>query len=164
MELFDVEFRQRKLRYVLQCLLATAAVLAVLLILDALTNAAIIAALGASSFILFTMPHAQVSRPRFVVGGYVVGAAVGTLCYWLGQIPWPAALAGHSYVAFGAMAVGLAIFVMVLTNTEHPPAASLALGLVLGEWSLLTVAVVLVGIVALSGLKKLLKPALINLL
>jgi len=164
MELFDVKFTRRKLRYVLQSLLAAAAVLLVLLVLDAISNAAIIAALGASSFILFTMPHAQVARVRFVVGGYVVGAAVGTLCYWLGQTPWAAALGEPPYVAFGALAVGLAIFLMVLTNTEHPPAASLALGLVLGQWSLLTVGVVLVGIVGLSALKKLLQPMLINLL
>lgn len=162
MELFDAKFTRQKLRYVLQSLLATAAVLLVLLVLD--SNAAIIAALGASSFILFTMPHAQVARVRFVVGGYVVGVAVGTLCHWLGQCPWPAALGEPPYVAFGALAVGLAIFVMVLTNTEHPPAASLALGLVLGQWSLLTVGVVLVGIVGLSALKKLLEPMLINLL
>jgi len=67
-------------------------------------------------------------------------------------------------VIFGGLAIGLAMFGMVITNTEHPPAASLALGLVLGEWHLLTVMVALVEIVMLCILKKLLKPILINLL
>jgi CBS-domain-containing membrane protein len=62
------------------------------------------------------------------------------------------------------VSVGLAIFVMVLTNTEHPPAAGVALGLVLGECSILTVTVVLVGIVLLSLIKRVLRPVLKNLL
>jgi len=167
MALLDSKFMHNKLRYALQCLLAAASVLVILVILDALPNAAVVAALGASSFIAFTMPDAQVSRPRFLIGGYVVGIAAGTVCFWLSQVAWPGSLRPlqqHAYVAFGAMAVGLAIFVMVITNTEHPPAASLALGLVLAEWRLVTVAVVLIGIVALCCLKRVLKPVLKNLL
>jgi CBS-domain-containing membrane protein len=50
------------------------------------------------------------------------------------------------HVVFGAMAVGLAIFVMVITGTAHPPAAGLALELILNEWSPLTIVVVLPGL------------------
>jgi CBS-domain-containing membrane protein len=167
MALLDAKFRRNKLRYVLQCLLAAVSVLAVLIILDAISNAAIIAAVGASSFIAFTMPHAQVSRPRFLIGGYVAGAGAGTACYWLSQLVWPALPYlpdRYGYAVFGAFAVGLAIFLMVVTNTEHPPAASLALGLVLGEWRVLSVVVVLVGIVVLAALKKALHSVMINLL
>ncbi len=167
MALFDTKFKHNKTRYMLQCLLATVSVLLMLLALDGMSNAAIIAALGSSSFIVFAMPQAQASRPRFLIGGYVVGVAVGSGCYWLAQIPWPDALSpayAYANVAFGSMAVGLAIFVMVLTNTEHPPAAGVALGLVLGEWSPMTISVILVGITALSILRLLLKPILKNLL
>jgi CBS-domain-containing membrane protein len=65
---------------------------------------------------------------------------------------------------FGAMAVGLAIFVMVITGTAHPPAAGLALGLILNEWSPLTIVVVFAGIISLSVIKTVLKPVLKNLL
>jgi len=167
MTVFDRKFRRNKLRYVLQCLLAGVSVLLVLAILDPMSNAAVIAALGASCFIAFTMPHAKVSRPRFLIGGYAIGLLAGTACYWLSQLTWPGPLATlqqHSYMAFGAMAVALAIFLMVVTDTEHPPAASLALGMVLGKWHPMTIVVLLVGIVAVCCLKRLLKPVLVDLL
>ena len=53
---------------------------------------------------------------------------------------------------------------MVVTRTEHPPAAALALGLVLNEWDLLTLAVVMAGIVALSLIKRLVLPMLLDLI
>jgi len=52
---------------------------------------------------------------------------------------------------------------MVVTRTEHPPAAALALGLVLNEWSLVTLAVVLTGVVVLSVVKRLVLPILMDL-
>jgi CBS-domain-containing membrane protein len=167
MKVFNEKFRRNKVRYILQCILATLAVFIVLLVLDAVSNAAIIAALGASSFIVFTMPEAQASRPRFLIGGYLVGIVSGCLCYYLSLVPLLRQLPiiqEFSYVVFGAMSVGLAIFVMVITNTEHPPAASLALGLVLNEFNYRTVIVVLIGIISLAVIKTVLRPVLKNLL
>ncbi len=166
MHIFDTKFAQNKIWYTLQCLLATVSFLLILVILDRMSNAAIIAALGASCFIVFTMPHAKLSSPRFLIGGYLVGLVIGILCYFLAQLNWPASLAAtqQSHLLFGALAVGLAIFVMVITNTEHPPAASLALGLVLGKWTPTTILVILIGILTLSILKYLIKPMLKNLL
>ena len=66
-------------------------------------------------------------------------------------------------ILFGALATGLAMFVMVVTRTEHPPAAALALGLVLNEWSMLTITVVFVGVLALSACKQLVLPVLLDL-
>lgn len=66
-------------------------------------------------------------------------------------------------IIFGAIAISLAMFTMVVTRTGHPPAAALALGLVLNEWSLLTLVVVLSGIVGLSIIKQLVLPALLDL-
>ena len=56
------------------------------------------------------------------------------------------------------------MFVMVVTKTEHPPAAALALGLVLNEWDFMTLLVILAGIVSLSLLKRLVLPILMDLL
>lgn len=167
MKFLDSKFAKNKLRYFGQCVLASAAVLVLLFILDALSDAVIIAALGASSFIVFTMPHVKSSSPRFVVGGYLVGAGAGTLCYWLCRLVGELSLGGlelQPHVFFGALAVGLAMFIMVITDTEHPPAAALALGLVIGNWSLKIVAVVLLGVVVLCILKQLLLRKLIDLL
>ncbi len=165
--LIDAKFRTNKARYILQCALATVSSLLILFGLNVMSHAAVVASLGATSFIVFTAPHKNVSRPRYLVGGYVIGLVVGSFCHWVSQWPWLAQfafIADHTYVIFGAMAVGLAIFMMVVTNTEHPPAAGVAMGLVFGEWQAMTVLVVLVGIVALVVIKRLLKPVLIDLL
>ena len=61
------------------------------------------------------------------------------------------------------MATGLAFFLMVLTDTEHPPAAALALGYVLNEWQLDTVVVVLGGVTALAVVTQLFRARLMDL-
>ena len=165
MGLLDAKFKQHKTQYVVQCLLAAVSVLAVLFILDAIANAAVIASLGASAFIVFAFPRLRVSRPRVVVGGHVVGAVVGTACYWAAQVPLTEHAVAGKYVviAWAALAVGLAIFVMTITNTEHPPASGVALGLVVQEWSYQAVVVVLVGAVALCLAKRALRSWLTDL-
>ena len=67
-------------------------------------------------------------------------------------------------VTVAALTVGLSIALMVLTNTEHPPAAGAALGLVIHEWSLWSVGVIIGSAVALSILRAALRPKLVNLL
>jgi CBS-domain-containing membrane protein len=55
------------------------------------------------------------------------------------------------------------MFIMVVTRTEHPPAAALALGLVLNNWNITTLLVILAGIISLSVLKRLVLPVLMDL-
>jgi len=66
-------------------------------------------------------------------------------------------------IVFGALAISVAMFTMVVTRTEHPPAAALALGLVLNEWDLLTLVVVLVGVIGLSIIKQIVTPVLMDI-
>jgi len=171
MRILDRKFHKHVGRYLFQCALAALAVAVILLILSEIRQAVIVASLGASSFIAFTMPHTNASRPRYLVGGYVCGIASGVAMQALGHFvgrtagaaaweQWPI----HGAVLFGAAAVGLAIFLMVITNTEHPPAGGLALGVVLAEWDVLALIVPIVGIVALSLARLALKPVLINLI
>lgn len=167
MKVFDENFRSNKLRYILQCILATLSISVILLLFDTMTNAIIIAALGSSAFVTFTMPKAQVSRPRFLIGGYIVGIVVGLVCYYLSTLPLLTNISiiqETSRVVFGALAVGLAIFVMVITDTEHPPAAGLALALILNEWNYMAIVVTMVGIISLSVIKTMLWSILENLL
>ncbi len=154
-------------RYAFQCLLATLVILVVLLFLDIVEHTALIATLGASVFIVFTMPKAYSSGMRPLLGGYLVGITVGCSGSILGQFPeitsvFPSVRAAH--IVFGAFAVGIAIFLMTVTNTEHPPAAGMALGLVLNQWDYTTIIFIFgaVGLLALS--KKMLKPVLIDLM
>jgi CBS-domain-containing membrane protein len=153
-------------RYALQCGLAGFVVLVLLLILDAVTQTVLIAALGASAFIAFAVPRSPHSGPRSMIGGYAIGMVAGCLMATLeSAMNVQGVGAAHAVmVVFGAMAISFAMFAMVVTRTEHPPAAALALGLVLNEWDLLTLAVVMAGIVALSLTKRLVLPMLLDLI
>ena len=157
--------RQNLKRYLLQCSLAGVVVLILLFILDAVTQTVLIAALGASTFIAFAVPRSPHSDPRHMIGGYLVGIFAGSLMGTLNlalDISDPS-VAHASMIVFGALATALAMFVMVVTKTEHPPAAALALGLVLNEWDFMTLLFIVAGIVSLSILKRLVLPVLMDL-
>jgi len=168
MRLLDKQFADNKAQYVLQCLLAAVSILLIQLVIGEFSHVVVVAAFGASVFIAFTMPHANVSRARFLVGGYIVALAIGTVAHELaaGMVPpevsrW----AQLARVTVACVGVGVTMLIMVVTDTEHPPAAGLALGIALeSHWDLFTGAILLGGIVTVSLLKRLLKPILKNLL
>ena len=167
MRLLDEKFLKNKWNYIFQSLLAAVSIFVILLELDAISDAAIVASLGASSFIVFTMPSVESSKTRCLIGGYIVGIIAGCLCYYLSLLPIFAEIPFISEphnTLFPALAVGVAIFIMVITDTEHPPAAGIALGLVLDECQSKTIIVVLIGIISLSVLKTLLRPVIKDLL
>lgn len=167
MRLFDRKFRKNIRRYVFQCILATLTILAILFFLDVLSETAIIAALGASAFVVFAIPNSYSSDPRRLIGGYFVGIIVGIICYFI-SINFPNSNfftnTEMSLIVFGAIAVGIAIFIMAVTNTEHPPAAGIALGLVINKWDWMTIIFILIAIIWLTVIRKILKPYLIDLI
>lgn len=70
-----------------------------------------------SIVLVMAAPDSPPARPRSIVGGHVLSAIAGFAVLWLlGSGAWLAAIA-----------VGLAILVMQLTDTLHPPAAINAL-------------------------------------
>lgn len=137
------EFELHWKNYVLQSLLATAAVFAVLLCLSA-RQAVIIASIGATTFIVFAMPDAVTAQPRNVIGGQLVGLACGSLCALIPHGPVLAAACVY------ALAVGVSMFAMVVTDTEHPPASGTALGMAITGFSWDTGLAVAVSVVLLS--------------
>ncbi|MEW6571660.1 MAG: HPP family protein [Nitrospirota bacterium] len=130
--------------YVLQSLFATLTVFIVLIFLS-LQNAVIIASIGATAFIVFAMPKYITAKPRNVIGGHLIGLISGSLC---DLIPHP--FLWHS-IALYAFAVGLSMFVMVVTDTEHPPAAATALGFAISGFSLNTALALISSIIVLSS-------------
>ncbi len=125
--LIDDRFREDPAHYALQTLLSFVVIAAVVVVMGVLTHGTIVAALGASAFIVFAMPHYRTAKPRCLVGGHVICLAIGLLCSLpVRMVP---GLSTHE-VGLGllaAAAVALAIFGMVVTDTEHPPAAGNAL-------------------------------------
>lgn len=164
--IIDRKFSRNKLRYAFQCGLAGLSMLVVLLFLNVLEHTAILASLGSTAFVVFTVPRSYLSRPRPVIGGYLVAIAAGWPCHEL-QVWQPLGiLAGGetSLIVFGALAVATAIFLMALTNTEHAPAAGVALGLVLNPWDAATLAFVFGAALFFSLTRWLLKDRLMDLI
>jgi len=153
MEIIDKSFKRAPKSFIMQSLLAVVTVAIILYFVEVLTHAAIVAALGASAFIVFAMPRSITARPRSLIGGHIVGLLSGTFCYYaflagpLGKL-----ITGWEFTTLFiyALAVGLSIFLMVITNTEHPPAAGTALGVVAYAWSYQIVVFVLLCAIGLA--------------
>lgn len=128
-----LEVRSHWRNYVFQSLLATCAVFSVLLFLEHAEEGkeVVVASLGATAFLVFALPNSFTAQPRNVIGGHLVGLICGFLGYWaLNSLPDP-----NNFIAeagIHAFTVGLTIFVMVVIDTEHPPAAGTALGAAIG--------------------------------
>ncbi len=150
------EFRQYWKHYVLQSLFATLAVFIVLYFLS-LQQAVIIASLGATAFIVFAMPDNITAQARNVIGGHAVGLSSG---FFISLIPHPALM--FSLLLY-SLAVGASIFIMVVTDTEHPPAAGTALGVAMTGISLNVLAAVIMSVIILSLIHRFLKPWLRDL-
>jgi len=166
MQIIDDKVRTHLGNYIFQCFLATLTLLAVLIFLNVLTETAIIAALGASAFIVFTMPNMYSSDPRRLVGGYIIGIVVGVIFYFISTSdPAKVLLLNEntSLIFFGALAVGASILLMTITNTEHAPAAGISLGLVINQWTNITILFILGAILWMAVVRKILKPYLIDL-
>lgn len=131
MSLIDKRFRDNKKQYILQCLIATGALILVLYFVDYFARTSVVASIGATAFILFTMPHTNRSKPRFILGGYLAGILSGITGALMIQL-----ISGMPITLAAGVAVGIAMFIMVVFNVEHPPAAAVAFGVALDGFDL----------------------------
>lgn len=160
MRILDTQFKSNPIPYIIQCTLAGMLMLVILSVLNAVTETALIAALASSAFVAFTMPHSYFSKPRSLLGGYFVSSVIGIGCDIISTHTAVIGVfhgTGASTVALAALAVSLSIFVMVITDTEHAPAAGLALGFVLNPWNLVTIVLILFSISFMATSKRVLK-------
>ncbi|MFQ5952027.1 MAG: HPP family protein [Candidatus Omnitrophota bacterium] len=165
MRFLDKKFKENKRQYIFQSLLAGFTVALALVFLDVVRQPVIIASFGASAFVAFTVPHLRISGPKNLIGGYVVGVIVGVLIHNLAEIFNSIYLLDRIMtVIAGGAAVVLAVFFMTITDTEHAPATSIALGLVINEWTYHTVILILLGIIIISTVQRFLRPQMIDLL
>lgn len=123
------EFKRLWKNYLYQSFLA-ALVLALVFLVLSMENAVVIASIGATAFIVFTMPRNITAKPRRVIGGHTIGLITGSL---ISLIPHHSVLTG---IIVYALAVGISIFLMVALDYEHPPAAGTALGIAITGVSL----------------------------
>jgi CBS-domain-containing membrane protein len=166
MKILDKNFKKNPRNYIMQSLLALVAMLVILCFVEVLTQTAIVAALGASTFIVFAMPDSRTAGPRQLIGGHIAGILCGLVCYYLFNGGLLKQLAENYDIIIWlsyALAVTLSLFIMTITNTEHPPAASTALGIAAFGVSWQTVLFIILFAVFLSIARKLLKPWLKDL-
>lgn len=95
----------------------TVAILALLRLAAWTGHPLLIGSFGASAVMLFGAPDSPLAQPRNLIGGHLVSAGVAVLLV---------ALFGSSYGVV-ALGVGLAIGLMHLTHTTHPPGGATAL-------------------------------------
>ncbi len=74
----------------------------------------LLASLGGSTVFLFGLTRAPAAQPRALFGGHIIGAIAGIACYQaFGDAVWVYALAQV-----------LALSVMLISKTVHPPAGA----------------------------------------
>lgn len=82
-----------------------------------------IGSFGASAVLIYGAPRSPLAQPRNLIGGHVLSALVGVAIYYI--LPNPIWLSA-------ALSVSLAIAVMHITKTLHPPGGATALIAIIG--------------------------------
>jgi CBS-domain-containing membrane protein len=137
------DFKRLWKNYLYQSFLAACTLAIVLLALN-MEDAVVIASIGATAFIVFTMPKNITAMPRRVIGGHIIGLISGSL---ISFIPHNSE---YSCIMVYALAVGISILLMVALNFEHPPAAGTALGVAMTGFSVTVLIAVITSSVILS--------------
>lgn len=127
-QLLDQRFLNNWQPYLKQSIYAAITVLFITVILK-LENVVVIASLGATAFIVFAMPNSISAHPKRIMGGHLLGFLSGS---FFGLIP---DLFPFIDSVILALSVGVAFFAMVITDTEHPPAAGTAMGIAVDGYS-----------------------------
>jgi CBS-domain-containing membrane protein len=165
--LLDPKFRRSYGQYLFQAVLATTAMAVILLFVDSLSSAAIAAGLGSSVVGIFINPTGATARLRAVVGGHTMALLLGSVFSFIlfaGSIETFVADHSQFHVVMMALSVGLLILVMAITDTEHPPAAGIAIGMASREWTPEVFGAILGALVLLGVIKLVLRRHLRDLL
>ena len=153
--------------YVFQCGLAAVSLIFILLVGDTVFKTAIVVGIASSAFTVFVIPDSVAATARKVIGGHFVAGIVGAVISLSIQSTGLNSLAEETRYFIdiaAALSVGIGIFVMVVTNTEHPPAAGTSLGLVFYGFDWTSMVFILLSALLLSLVRVALRPKMINLL
>jgi CBS domain-containing membrane protein len=160
-----VDEPKTRLRHILrQSLMAFMAVMLLLGLSDLISQTIVLVSLGASVFIVFAQPCSTAARPRNILLGYAAGAASGLAGYYLLVVLLEGALPHVALTGLAcALAAAMAIFLMALMRADHPPAAAMALGIVLGGVTGVYLLIALVCVLGLALMAWLMCRYLVNL-
>ena len=166
-ELYNVQFFQLKKRYLWQSAVAALAMLLVLLLVDSVGDAVLAASLGSSAVIIFVHPNSSAAALRHLVGGHLIGLAVGILSAFVlfhsGWMHLPPDVQRWAADVGAAITLGLVILLMSITDTEHPPGAATGLGFALQSLQPTLVLLFVAAVLALAVSKVLFRRSLRDL-
>ncbi len=156
-QLLDPQFRRSRKNYLIQVGLATAALFAILLLVDSLSDAALAVGLGSSAIIIFLSPSYRSASPRALVGGHFLGVIIGLACsLLLFSTPLDDSITSTLRAVILAVSLGLLMLAMSTTDTEHPPAAGTVLGIAIKPWDPVTLYIIIGAVLLLACIKFLL--------
>jgi CBS-domain-containing membrane protein len=171
LSLVNAKLRRNLRRYVFQVFIATLALFVVLLAEQVIAGAAearavVVAAIASTAFVLFISPFSSSATTRHAFGGHLIAILVASpmailvdnniSIEWIAKIP-------AVFAFYAALCVGVSMFFMAATNTEHPPAAGTTLAIIAHgfDWGLILFIATAVFILLL--VQRTLRSRLINL-
>ncbi len=161
----DPHFTHRWKRYLVQSTIAAVLLWVILLAQDIISNGAIVAAIASSVAIVFFVPHSVASSPVRIVGGHLSAVVAAYIVIGFALL-FPDSVADAVWFndLLGAIALGLVVLLMAMTNTEHAPAAGTALGLAVRGAPWEAVLFIVTAAVIVAAARVLLGPKLQNLI
>jgi CBS-domain-containing membrane protein len=148
-----IKFKKLWGRYLLQSVLAAAALLVLFVTLGE-DRMVLISAIGSTAFVVFALPKTCAARTKIVIGSHLIGLFSGGVFAFISLPP---------FIEY-PLAVGIAFFLMVALDFEHAPAAGTAIATVTYGGSLDIWIAVISSAVLLSLTRHILRNRLINLL
>lgn len=160
--------------YLWQPLLAIIFVVFVLFFMNHFSHSDVLWAVGAGSlssscYIIFGHPSSPSAQPKKVIGGYFIGIITGFILRILsmGLHDYNRNFLGtphfHVIGVIAAISVGLCLFLMSITKLEHPPAAGMALVLVIDMHDYNEIVLVIIAALLLAVIHRLLCRKLVDL-
>lgn len=153
---FYKKFKRQWKNYVFQISIATLSIFITILFIK-MQNAVMVASLGATTFIVFITPTNFIANGRNVIGGHIIGTSVGMLFTLIPVSP------PITPTIIFSLTVGTSMFLMAITDMEHPPACATALGIVSAGYTFSMIFAFITGVIILSSLHHILKPKLKDL-
>lgn len=128
-----------------------------------------VGSLASSAYIVFSKPSSPSGKPTNIFVAYLIAICVGiffrffvenwlmhcTNFFEIHQFCWPGVIA--------ALAVVISVLLMAAVHVEHPPAAGMALILVLDVQDYQTLIIIFMSVIVLALLKMVLRPWLVDL-
>jgi len=110
--------KEKWFNYLWQSISAGAITFLMLYVFSEVIALIILAGVGSTFFTIFALPKLRTASNRNIIGSYLICITVGLFCTYI-YLP----------SLSGGVAISVATLLMVITDTEHPPAAGVALGL-----------------------------------